>query len=121
MSISNGTATKEKEVAQAKNTTIPVKVETPKMKSQGEIIKERMDKRTKLNALYADIDQLETALRDFDSIQQYADVKVVVLSGRDPKFQTTRQDTVNDALTCIQKSINNKLTKAQQDLANFEF
>ena len=93
----------------------------PKVSSHAEIVKRRMDRRTKLSTLYKDIDALEKAQSDFDSIQSFGDIRIVVHSGTTPTFATTRQDTIESVLKAIQGNISKKLVQAQTELAEFEF
>lgn len=133
MSSKNGTTAVKKEIATATKASTPTsaKVEevakvlkteiSSKVKSQTEIIKQRMDKRTKLATLYKDIDALEKAQSDFDSIQSYGDIRITVYSGQTSTFSTTRQDSVEEVLKTIQENISQKLAKAQKELAEFVF
>ena len=130
MSTQNGTTPKPKttkttsvvkpKVKEAVKALV-VKKDDSKTKSQAEIIKQRMDKRMKLSTMYKDIDALTKAQSDFDSIQSFSDIRVVIYSGQSATFSTTRQDTVTDVMDTIQKNIDQKLLKAQKELAEFEF
>ncbi len=125
--------TSDNGVAKAKTTskaTKPVK-QTPAAKgvkktiqttpSQAQIVQQRPDKRVRLNALYQDHDQLQEALRDFDSIRTYGDIRITVYCGSTVHFQTSRHDTVQSGLKSLEQSIKQKLQQVQADLAGFEF
>lgn len=85
------------------------------------LVKERLEKKTKLDTMYEDIDQLENLKKDFESIQSSGDVRITITCNGQTKFSTHREDTVQGVLQSVEGSINAKLEKAYKDLAQFQF
>lgn len=81
-----GTATPNKKAtsnANCSKTTVTKMVEQPKPEKAKEQTpeqrtKERLDRMTALQALQADIQQLEETKRDFDSIRNYSEVEIAI-------------------------------------------
>lgn len=85
------------------------------------LAKERLAKKVKLETLYEDIEQLEEAVKEFDSIQSFGEVTVVIQCGGSTRFKTSRQDTVGAGLEALGKSIKEKLALAYRQLGDFQF
>ena len=125
---SNGTATpKQKAELKDRQNGKPVqkaaisKSVTAKEPSPEQLARQRIEKRIKLNALYDDIEKLNQAHREFDSIQSFGELSVAIRCGDRVAFMTSRTDTVNEALDVIQSSIDRKLEAAYKQLAEFSF
>ncbi len=102
--------------------TPTVEVVSVKPETSPEVLaKERLAKKVKLDTLYEDIDQLEEAVKEFDSIQSFGEVTVIIQCGGSNRFKTSRQDTVSVALEAIGVSIKEKLALAYRQLGDFQF
>lgn len=112
----------EKKVVNGKTTpqTQGVVVSKPKPSNE-ELAKERLAKKVKLETLYEDIDQLEEAKKEFDSIQSFGEVTVIIQCGGSNRFKTSREDTVSVALDAIGASVKEKLSLAYRQLGDFQF
>lgn len=86
-----------------------------------ELAKERLAKKVKLETLYEDIEQLEEAVRQFDSIQSFGEITIQIQCGGSTRFRTSREDTVSAALEALGASIKEKLALAYRQLGDFQF
>lgn len=125
----NGTATRKKARTNNGATNIETVVSKEKPKTSKpvqeptpeQIAKERLERLVSLQALQADIEQLENAARDFNSIRNYSEVEVTITCNGHTAFRTGRTDTVEAATSAIEQSITDKRLKAYAELAAFEF
>ena len=122
----NGAATTakadEKKVVNGKPTpqTQGVAVSKPKPTNE-ELAKERLAKKVKLETLYEDIEQLEEAVRQFDSIQSFGEITLQIQCGGRTRFKTSRDDTLSAAHEALRASIKEKLALAYRQLGDFQF
>lgn len=100
--------------------TPTVEVVQPEAKPEN-VAMERLAKKVKLDTLYEDIEQLEEAAREFDSIQSFGEVTIIIQCGGSNRFKTSRQDTVGAGLEALGASIKAKLALAYRQLGDFQF